>query len=54
MTVKLPKNLGLTLLAVWLVLFGLFGLLRINFAGADILMQLLAIAAGVLLFLGSR
>jgi len=54
MTVKIPKNLGLILLAVWLVLTGLFGLLRINFTGEETLLQLLAIAAGVLLFLGSR
>lgn len=50
---KLPKNLGMTLLATWLVLFGLLSasFLQIRFSGSGDLLALLAIAAGVLLFL---
>ncbi len=49
---KLPKNLGTILLAVWLVLFGLLTapLLNVNFAYRGDLLALLAIAAGVCLF----
>ncbi len=54
MTVKLPKNLGLLLLAIWLVLTGALELLNIHFPARDILLELLAIAAGILIFLGSR
>ncbi len=54
MTVKLPKNLGMLLLAVWLVLTGVLGLFNINFPGREVLLGLLAIAAGVLIFLGYR
>lgn len=54
MTVKLPKNLGMLLLAVWLVLTGLLELLSITFPARNILLDLLAIAAGILIFLGSR
>ncbi len=54
MVFRLPKNLGMFLLALWLVLLGVFGLFSINFAAREALMNILAIAAGVLLFLGSR
>jgi hypothetical protein len=49
---KLPKNLGMVLLAVWLIATGALPLLQITFARHDIVMGLLAIAAGVLLLLG--
>ena len=48
---KLPKNLGLVLLAIWLILWGLLSLLRITFPASDVIMELLAIAAGVLILL---
>jgi hypothetical protein len=50
---KLPKNLGIILLAVWLILFGLLTapLLKVSFAYSGDLLALLAIAAGVCLFL---
>ncbi len=54
MTVKLPKNIGMLLLAVWLILTGVLGLFSISFPARDILLELLAIAAGVLIFLGYR
>jgi hypothetical protein len=48
---SLPKNLGMLLLAVWLILTGLIGLLSFTFAGLPLIMALLAIVAGVLILL---
>src|SRR6516225_11253522 len=50
---RLPKNLGIILLAVWLILFGLLmaPTLKVSFAYSGDLLALLAIAAGVCLFL---
>jgi hypothetical protein len=47
----LPKNLGMLLLAVWLILFGLLTapFLGVSFARSGDLLAVLAIAAGVLL-----
>jgi len=47
----MPKNLGMILLAVWLILTGLLPLLQISFAHSGEVMGVLAIAAGVLLLL---
>ena len=47
---KLPKNLGTLLLAVWLILIGLSAF--VNLGDIAKLMNILAIAAGVLLLLG--
>jgi hypothetical protein len=51
--VKTPKDLGMTLLAVWLIVFGLLSMsfLKISFAHSGDVLAVLAIAAGVLLFL---
>jgi hypothetical protein len=53
MSVKMPKNLGMLLLAIWLILFGLLTapFLRFSFAYSGDLLAVLAIATGVLLFL---
>lgn len=50
---KLPKNLGMLLLAVWFLLFGLLTapFLKFGFAYSADLLAILAIAVGVLLFL---
>jgi hypothetical protein len=50
---KMPKNLGMLLLAIWLILFGLLTapFLSLSFAHSGDLLAVLAIAAGVLLFL---
>jgi hypothetical protein len=50
---KLPANLGMTLLAVWLILFGLLTapFLKLTFAYSLDLLALLAIGVGVLLLL---
>jgi hypothetical protein len=49
---KLPKKLGLKLLAGWLILQGLVSLLNLSFTGSGILLAILAVAAGVLILLG--
>lgn len=48
---NLPKNLGMLLLAVWLILTGLIAVLNFSFAGLPLIMGLLAIVAGVLILL---
>lgn len=54
-TVKnIPKNLGLLLLAVWLILTGLFAVLKFSFEGLPLIMGLLAIVVGVLILLQGR
>jgi hypothetical protein len=49
----LPKNLGMLLLAVWLILFGLLNapILKISFAHSANLLAALAIAVGVILLM---
>jgi hypothetical protein len=50
---KLPKNLGMILLAVWLILFGVLTapFLHFTFAHSGDVLALLAIAAGAVLLL---
>ncbi len=48
---RLPKNLGMILLGVWLILTGLLPLLRISFAGSETVLELLALVSGVLILL---
>lgn len=49
---KITRNLGMLLLAVWLILTGLVPLLNLSFSGLGIVMAILAIAAGVLIAVG--
>jgi hypothetical protein len=49
---RFTKNIGLLLLAIWLVLTGLIALFSLSFNGLGIIMGLLAIAAGIFIFLG--
>lgn len=46
---RLPKNLGTTLLSIWLILIGLSAF--VNLGELSKLLSVLAIAAGVLLLL---
>ena len=48
----LTRNLGMLLLAAWLILTGLIPLLHFSFSGLGTVMHVLAIAAGILIFLG--
>ena len=49
---KVTRNIGMLLLALWLVLTGLIPLLSLSFSGLGIVMAVLAIAAGVLIAVG--
>lgn len=46
---NVPPNLGLKLLAVWLIISGLTALVNLHFAGLPVIMAVLAIVAGVLI-----
>jgi uncharacterized membrane-anchored protein len=48
-----PKNPGLLLLAVWLLLTGLIALFGLSFANLGLLMALLALVAGAAILLES-
>ncbi|MDZ7845223.1 MAG: hypothetical protein U5K99_10535 [Anaerolineales bacterium] len=49
---KLPKNLGMLLLGIWLILTGLLQVVSIRVPVISALLALLAIAAGVFILLG--
>jgi len=49
---KVNRNLGMLLLAVWLILEGLVSLLGLSFSGIGTLLGILALAAGVAILLG--
>jgi hypothetical protein len=49
---KVTKNLGLLLLAIWLILTGLIPLLNLGLSGLGTLMAILAVAAGALILVG--
>jgi hypothetical protein len=46
---KVTKNFGMLLLSAWLILSGLVPLMHLSFSGLDLLMAILAIAAGALI-----
>lgn len=50
---KLPKNLGMVLTGVWLILFGLLTapFLGVHFSHSADILAVLAVAAGVLLLM---
>ena len=52
MATKMTRNLGMLLLAIWLILTGVMPLLNLSFSGASTVMASLAIAAGVLILIG--
>ena len=52
MAIGLTRNLGMLLLAIWLILGGLIPLLNLSFSGVGTIMAILAIAAGVLILIG--
>ena len=49
---KITKSIGMLLLSIWLILTGLLAVVKFSFSGLEIIMAILAIAAGVLLLLG--
>jgi ABC-type thiamin/hydroxymethylpyrimidine transport system permease subunit len=50
--IKMTKNAGMILLGIWLILTGLIPVLKVNFSGFPVIMEVLAIASGVLILLG--
>lgn len=46
------KNWGMILLAVWVILMGLIPLASIHIDGSGAFMNILAIAAGILILIG--
>jgi hypothetical protein len=49
---KVTRNIGILLLSIWLILTGLLQLVKFSFSGLEIIMAILAIAAGIFLLLG--
>jgi len=49
---KLTRNIGMLLLAAWLILTGLIPLLNLSFSGLGTVMAILAIGAGALIVTG--
>jgi hypothetical protein len=49
---RLTKNLGMLVLAIYLILIGIAGLGLVSVAGLGTITALLAIAAGVLILIG--
>jgi len=51
-TMKVTRNIGMLLLAIWLILTGLIPLLNFSFSGLGTVMAVLAIAAGIFIIIG--
>jgi len=49
---RIFKNLGILLLSIWLLATGLIPMFHLRFANEGTVMEVLAIAAGVLLLIG--
>ncbi len=49
---RFKKNIGMLLLAIWLILYGLIALFSLSFNGLGIIMGILAIAAGIFILIG--
>jgi len=50
--IKLNRNMGMILLGIWLIMTGLIPVLKLYFAGLPVIMEILAIASGVLILFG--
>jgi hypothetical protein len=48
----ITKNLGMLLLAIYLILVGIIGIFGVSLGAAGILLPILALIAGVLILLG--
>lgn len=49
---NIPKNLGITLLAIYLILTGLIGVVHISLGALSFVVPLIALLAGLCLFIG--
>lgn len=52
METRLNRNLGMTLLGIWLIATGVLPLLHVSFDGLGMLMSIVAIVAGALIIAG--
>ena len=52
MALNMTKNIGMLLLAIWLILSGLISVLGLGFSGLGLLMGILALAAGICILIG--
>jgi len=50
MAINFQRNIGMSLLAVWLILYGLAGMIALGLPGP--LMAVLALLAGILILVG--
>ena len=48
----ITKNLGMLLLAIYLILVGIMGIAGLSLGAASILLPILALVAGILILLG--
>jgi hypothetical protein len=48
----LPKNLGMVLLGLWLIVTGLIPLLHFNFQGLPVAMAIFALVTGAMILFG--
>lgn len=48
----ITKNIGMLLLAIYLILVGLIGIFGISLGAASILLPILALVAGIMILLG--
>jgi hypothetical protein len=49
---KITRSIGMLLLAIWLILYGLSALFSLSFNGLSLIMGLLAIVAGGFILIG--
>ena len=49
---RITRNLGMLLLAVWLILTGLVQLFGLSFTGIGVILGVLALAAGIVILIG--
>ena len=49
---KITKNIGMLLLAIWLILTGLLPMINFGYSGMGTVMAILAIASGVMIAAG--
>lgn len=48
----ITKNIGMLLLAIYLILVGIIGIFGVNLGAAGILLPILALIAGILILIG--
>lgn len=48
----ITKNIGMLLLAIYLILVGIIGIFGISLGAASILLPILALVAGIMILLG--